>query len=318
MIRSRALRTVAFCVALTLLGVLTLALGYLRWDAGRSRDLWFEQRKGEIQSTAIDRQINGQLRTVASVQLTSDSDLEVSFRVLRDGTGSEPLPVLIVLGGHRTGSRAIRFFDDVGERAIVALDYPYDGPQKVRGLAESARTIPLIRQAFLDTPPAISLTLDWLHEQPWVDRKEIVMVGVSLGVPFSATAAARDTRLSGLVLIHGAADNRLWLEQNIARRIDAEFLRPAMATLMHWLAYGPLFDTKERVAAVSPRPVVIVGARNDERMPDDQTERLFEAARQPKTLRWTDGSHVDPDRDEVIEALLEIADEELPFPAAGL
>jgi hypothetical protein len=41
---------------------------------------------------------------------------------------------------------------------------------------------------------------------------------------------------------------------------------------------------------------------------------LFEAAREPKTLRWTDGAHVDPAREDVIEELLQIAGEELPLP----
>lgn len=139
------------------------------------------------------------------------------------------------------------------------------------------------------------------------------MAGVSLGVPFAATAAARDERLSGLLLIHGAADNRLWLELNVARRLDVEILRPLASVLLHWLAYGPVVDTRKRVAAVSSRPVVIVGARDDQRTPEHQTNRLFDAAREPKLLRWTEGGHVGPGRDDVIEALLRIADEELPF-----
>jgi fermentation-respiration switch protein FrsA (DUF1100 family) len=139
------------------------------------------------------------------------------------------------------------------------------------------------------------------------------MVGASLGVPFAATAAARDERLSGLLLVHGAADNRLWLEKNVAGRIGFEFLQPVTATLLHWLAYGPVFETMEHVAAVSPRPVLIVGARNDDRTPDGQTEALFDAAREPKILRWTAGRHVEPGRSEIIEELLRIADEELPF-----
>ena len=40
---------------------------------------------------------------------------------------------------------------------------------------------------------------------------------------------------------------------------------------------------------------------------------LFEAAGEPKKLRWTDGQHVQPGRAEIVEALLRIADEERPF-----
>lgn len=298
--------------------VLFAALAWLRWDAGQPREQWFAERHGQIKSAAVQAIDAGGNQEAAAVSIASDSGLAVDVRVIRDATAEEPLPVLVVLGGHRTGSSAVELFGDVGDRAVVALDYPYTGPQRIRGAGETLRAIPLIRQAFLDTPPAISLVIDWLQEQPWVDTSRIVMVGASLGVPFAATAAARDDRLSGLLLVHGAADNRLWLQENLSRRVDLHFLQPAMATLLHWVVYGPVFQTEEHVAAVSPRPVLIVGAREDERTPAGQTEVLYEAAREPKMLRWTEGQHLGPERTEIIEALLRIADEELPFLDQGV
>jgi dienelactone hydrolase len=209
---------------------------------------------------------------------------------------------------------AARLFPEVGDRAVVALDYPYTGPEKVRGLLQIARTVPLARQAFRDTPPAIMLTMDWLQQQDWVDSGQIIIVGASLGVPFAALAAARDPRIDGAFLVHGAADNELWLEAQVARRTEAEFLHKPFAVLLHWLAYGPTFDTRRNIAAIAPRPVLIIGARHDERTPAGQTELLFAAAEQPKWLRWTEGTHIQPDRMQVIDELLRIADEMLPFP----
>ncbi len=224
-----------------------------------------------------------------------------------------PLPVLLVLGGHRTGSDAVELFGNVGRRAVVALDYPYDGPEKVKGLGPVLKTIPLARQAFLDTPPAVSLVVDWLLEEPWVDTAQLIIVGASLGVPFAATAAARDSRIKGAILVHGAADNRLWLEAQVARRIDTKFLHRPLGTILYWLAYGPALNTAERIAQISPRPALIIGARNDERTPAGQTELLFAAAKEPKLLRWTDGQHIQPGRNEVVQDLLRIADEEMPL-----
>jgi dienelactone hydrolase len=306
-------RRALFRVTLVVILAVAAVLAWLRWDAWQPREEWFVQRHGQIQSAVVAQLDVAPGQTAASVSLTSDSGLEVFLRVIRDATETQRLPVLVVLGGHRTGSAAVELFGKVGERAVVALDYPYDGPEKIKGLFQSAKAIPQVRQAFLDTPPAISLVLDWLHDEPWVDTSRIVMVGVSLGVPFATRAAARDGRLSGLLLVHGAADNRLWLEKNIARQIDTEFLQPALATVMHWLVYGPVFETALHVAAISPRPVLIVGAREDERTPAGQTEVLFNAAQEPKLLRWTEGLHVDPGRTDIIDDLLRIADEELPF-----
>ena len=298
-------------VLLTVVFTMALALAWLRWDAGRPREEWFDARQGTLVAATPESEVSSNDVVAKSLELHSDSGLRTTMRVVRPANPPTQLPVLLILGGHRTGSDAVDLLGSATGRAIIALDYPYDGPQRVRGLLPTLSILPGIRQAFLDTPPSISLTLDWLAQQPWADRERIFLVGASLGVPFAATAAARDERISGLMLVHGAADNRLWLEANIARRMDRAWLQPALATILHWVAYGPVFDTRERVAAVAPRPVLIVGARDDERTPAGQTEQLFEAAGEPKKLRWTDGQHIEPERIEIIRELISIADEEL-------
>lgn len=311
--RIARLRSVLIYLVLAAVLAMTLSLTWLRWESSLPRDEWFTERQGRIESVVAERSttVYGQLSE--SVSLLSDSGLRVSFRVIRNVVVDTPLPVLVILGGHRTGSDAVDLFGDVGDRAVVGVDYPYDGPEKARGVMTIARTIPLARQAFLDTTPAISLIFDWLVEQDWADRNKMVVIGASLGVPFAAAAAARDERISGVMLVHGAADNRLWFQVQVARRIDAEFLHYPLATVLNWLAYGPLFDTGKNIAAVSPRPVLIIGARHDERAPPGQTEVLFDAAHDPKRLRWTEGQHVQPGRTEIIAELLRIAEEELPF-----
>ena len=310
--RSRVRRVLVHALAYLVLSA-TLAVTWLRWESGLPRDDWFNERQGQIESMATESSVSAYGQHAESVRLVSDSGLNVFFRVVRNVEFDAPLPVLVVLGGHRTGSDAVELFGEVGNRAIVGVDYPYDGPQKVKGVIPIAKVIPLARQAFLDTTPAVSLVVDWLVRQAWVDKSRIVVVGASLGVPFAAAAAARDERITGVMLVHGAADNRLWFEAEVARRIDAKFLHYPLATILHWLAYGPVLDTRKHVAKISPRPVVIIGARDDERTPAGQTELLFDAARDPKRLRWTEGQHIQPNRAEIIEALLRIADEELSF-----
>lgn len=291
----------------------TVGLTWLRWEAHQPRDDWFDERRGHIDSLTIEDSITDDGQLSALVTLRSDTGLSFSFRVIRypaDG----PLPVLLVLGGHRTGSDAVELFGNVGERAVVALDYPYDGPERVRGLGPVLKAIPAARRGFLDTVPAVSLLVDWLLEEPWVDPEQLVIVGASLGVPFAATAASRDPRIKGAILVHGAADNRLWLQRQVERRVDTKILHWPLGTILYWLAYGPVLNTPERAARISPRPVLIIGARDDERTPAGQTELLFAAVNEPKLLRWTGGRHIQPGRNEVVEELLRIADEELPLP----
>ena len=308
----RLAKVFAFLVIATVT-VMTVALAWLRWESSQPRDEWFVDRHGEVETVETEQAYTDQGQLAESVRLVSSSGLEVSFRILRAADAEEPLPVLLVLGGHRTGSRVVELFSDVETRTVVGVEYPYDGPEKVKGVIPIAKTTPLVRQAFLDTVPAVSLVLDWLVEQPWVDKNRIILIGASLGVPFAAAAAARDERITALMLVHGAADNRLWIEMQIARRMDARFLHYPLSIVLHWMAYGSVLDTAVHVANIKPRPVLIVGARADERTPAGQEIRLFEAAQEPRRLRYTNGQHVEPDREDILLELWNILQEEQPF-----
>ena len=298
---------------LAIVAALVIGLTWLRWESNRPRQVWWDERQGQIAGVELETGTTQFGQRTDSVTLASDSGLRVFARVVRDETSNGRLPVLIVLGGHRTGSDAVDLFGDVGDRVVVGVDYPYTGPQRVRGARQILSTLPLASQAFLDTVPAVSLVLDWIIEHPWADTDRIVIIGASLGVPFATTVAARDKRIAGAVLVHGAADNRLWLEAQLGRRMDAKFLHYPLSIVLHWIAHGPAMDTREHVGRIAPRPVVIIGARNDERTPAGQVELLYELAGEPKRLRFTDGLHVEPDRPDIVAALLQIADEEMEF-----
>lgn len=306
-------RTILKYLVLLVILAVVLPVVWLRWESHQPRDDWFNDRQGRLTSIESQQSDISAAQISETVRLTSDSGLKVSFRVIREAAVEAPIPVMVILGGHRTGSDAVDLFGDVHGHAILGVDYPYDGPEKVKGLIPIATTIPKARQAILDIVPAVSLMLDWLHEQPWVDRNRIVVVGASLGVPFAASAASRDERISGIMLVHGAADVRLWLEVQVARRIEPEYLHYPMGTVLYWLAYGPVFDTGQHVANLTPRPVLIVGARDDERTPAGQTEVLFEASSEPKRLRYTEGQHIQPNRTDIVADLLRIAEEEWAF-----
>ena len=307
-------RRVVRAAGLAVAALLLLALGGLAWlyaDAQRDRGDWFAERHGRLAGSAREELASAPALVASRVRLESTSGLAVTLRVLRPRDATGALPVLMLLGGHRTGADAVELFDDVGSRIVVALDYPYDGPFRTRTLASTLGAVPAIRRAFLDAAPAIWLATDWLLTQEWADPERIALAGVSLGVPFAATAAAHDERIAALVLVHGAADNRAWIAQNIARRADLGPLLGPAATVANWLVYGDLHDTDRHVAMLSPRPVVIVGAREDERVPAGQAEMLFEAAGEPRRLRWTAGRHVQTGRKDVVDELLALADEEL-------
>ncbi len=283
------------------------ALGWWLADHARPRHDEFVARRGasvtaELQAVAEER---GGF-TSQAVSLSSDSGLRVNVRVLRPAGRHPPLPVVVLLGGHRTGRDAVDLVGDPGSIIMVALDYPYHGPNAIRSASDFFRGIADIQQALLDTPPAASVVLDWLSIQDFADVGRAEIVGVSFGVPFSAVAGGLDERFTRVWLIHGGAGNRGWIEHNLRERIPQRWLRGPAASLVHLLVHGNSFDTEEWVARIAPRPVVVIGARDDDRLPEHKVERLYAAAGEPKELIWTEGGHVDPRRPELVRALLDI------------
>ncbi len=292
-------RTAVFLIAVAALSFIVFVL-----DARRDRDLYFSERRG-ADFTVIEEP--GQPGDNRLLRLSSETGLDVRIRVIRPlQLTQEPLRTLLIIGGHRTGSRAVELADRPACCNIVAIDYPMDGELESDTLRSILMSVKSVRHAALDTVPAIFLAVSWLESQDWVDKQRLELVGASLGVPFAATAAALDTRIDKLWLIHGAADNQAWLQHNVARRGTGPLMQPVYAKLIYWLLYADNFDTGRRVASIAPRPVAIIGARQDERTPAGQAEALFDRAGEPKELMWTDGAHIEPDRTEIIGGLLQL------------
>lgn len=298
-----------------------LALAALWWCwhlATRPRPERLDARHGSIvgaETTETTHTREGAL--VEAKRLTTDTGLVVDLRVLRQTDRDDrPRPTVLLLGGHRTGRDAVKLVGEPGDLVIVALDYPYAGPERIRGLRAGLGAVPLVRAALLDTPVAVSVALDWLAQQPWVDTGHVELAGVSLGVPFAATAGARDERFRRVWLIHGAADNREWLANNLASRIGSRPVRQLVAHLLIRFAHGATLDTERAVARIGPREVVVVLAREDASVPADSAARLAAVATGPVETRWTEGGHVHPRKPETVQALVALVRDAVTASAA--
>ncbi|BET65683.1 hypothetical protein ASA1KI_06010 [Opitutales bacterium ASA1] len=295
-------------------------------DHLRPRHDRFLERVGTISSERIvSTRPTAPGYTAKQVYLVSSSGLEARFAVLRPNhlREDERLPLMVLLAGHRTGRDAVDVVGTPGPIAVAALDYPYDGPERFSGAREALAHLPAMQRALLDTPPATLLALEWLAAQPWVDPERIELVGVSLGTPFAAVAGALEPRFRRVWFLHGGADNRAWLDASLAEDIPSSFLRRPAAALLHLLAHGATFDTERWVARIAPRPIVVVGARQDEGLTRENVQRLHDAATGPRELVWTDGGHVQPNRPAIVRELLDIVTARLdaagsdPYPKIG-
>jgi dienelactone hydrolase len=258
---------------------------------------------------------------VRDVRLRAASGLEVELTIKRPIAGDDKQarrPLAVVLGGHRRGRKAVQFIPDAGGMIVAALSYPYAGEPRPDAL-EFVKDIPNIRQAFLDTPPAIMLALDYLLTQPDVDPTWIELVGVSLGGPFVTIAAALDQRISRVWVVHGSAGSYGPLEVSMRREIPVPGVRHVAAALSA-LIINPSMAPEHWAHRVAPRPFVMVNARADERMPRELVERLFDGAREPKKMVWLQGGHVRSNAavlKPLVDTVVAMMAQQPPRPAGG-
>lgn len=229
------------------------------------------------------------------VRLVATSGLAVDMVVRRATSDSgRRLPVAIILGGPYRGHEAARMVGDTRGVVVAAMSYPFTGNPRPDA-ATFLREIPKIRAAFLDTPPAIMLAVDYLLREPDVDSTRVEAIGVSLGAPFVTVAGAIDPRITRVWAVHGSGGSYRPLEANMRRTIKFAPLRMLAAGIANVIIAGPRLDPVGWVGQISPRSFMMVNAIDEERLPKSSVEALYEAARDPKEQIWMSGAHVHGD-----------------------
>jgi dienelactone hydrolase len=280
-----------------LLGLVVLSCSALAFAAYLLRDPLprFLERRSALASAVESPSFIDAGYHLRTVRLTATSGLAVDLttrRAVEEGSGR--LPLVVVLGGHYTGRNAVRFLGDTRGTVVAALSYPFTGDPRPDAVT-FLREIPKIRAAFLDTPPAIMLALDYLLARPDVDTTRVEAVGVSLGAPFICIAGALDTRYTRVWVLHGSGGSYAPLEMNMRRTIRLAPLRIAAASIANVIIAGPRLAPEKWVPRISPRPFMMVSAEGDERLPRASVESLFRSAREPKQAVWMPGAHVHGD-----------------------
>jgi dipeptidyl aminopeptidase/acylaminoacyl peptidase len=136
-------------------------------------------------------------------------------------------------------------------------------------------------------PDDVIAALDYLEGGVWpqVDAERLGLVGHSLGGWAAVIAAAEDQRARGVCVYGGVVDLR-------TRDYSADFVAREFTPWLHGSTpeqfltevdelhdrYAPL----DRVASVSPRPLMVIHGGSDTHVPTDQARRLFDRAGDPR------------------------------------
>ena len=293
-------KAILITAAVVVVGLCAFVLYMLRDPRPR-----FETRRSSLASVVESAPVIDGPSSFQDVTLTATSGLQVRLNVRRQVADSgRILPGVVILGGHVTGATAAKLVGEAPGIAVAAVSYPFSGNPKP-GTATFLREIPKIRGAFLDTPPALMLVMDYLYRRSDVDTTRIEAVGVSLGAPFVTIAGALDARFTRVWALHGSGGSYAPLEASMRRTIGFGPLRALAATVANVLISGPRLAPEKWAGQIAPRPFVMVNATDDERLPRESVEALYAGAAEPKELIWMSGRHIHADA-ETIQRLVQI------------
>jgi dienelactone hydrolase len=305
-------------LAIVCLGLVAAAVATVAWLLRDPVPAMLARRASLAGVDVLDTREAGNYRD-EHVRVRSTSGLAVELTVrapLAAAPDAPRRPLFLILGGRRTGRESAAVLEDTRGTIAVGLEYPYDGPHDLRGFAV-IRHVPAIRRAVLDAAPAALLALDYLCARPDVDATRVELVGASFGAPFAVIAAALDPRVTRLWLLHAGAPPYELLEANLEQDVPFAPARAAVAALANLLGSGPRLDPARWVREVAPRPVIMINALEDERIPRHAALTLFAAARDPKELHWLPGMHVQRDRRELLDHLVQTVYDLAARPASG-
>ena len=292
--RGRRAARIALYGAVALALITAVAAVFLMGD---QRPHIERRRSHLVDATAAPVEPSDPGHAVDRVTLVAASGLGVSMSVKRpadtvsDCAGDTARSAVILLGGHRTGERAVHLIDDTRGTVVAAISYPFAGNPRVKGLAIIGE-VPAIRRAVLDTPAAVMLAVDYVSRLPCVDPARIEAVGVSLGAPFAIIASAMDSRISRVWAVHGAGGIYAPLEFNLRRQLGSRAFSVPVAVIASVLLSGEQLAPERWAPEIAPRPLLMINALDDERIPRESVERLYRTAAEPKEMIWLPGAHV--------------------------
>lgn len=195
--------------------------------------------------------------------------------------GQGPLPLALVQHG-AGGSKDADYLDAVRLRwvergvAVASIDFPLHGERASAKLSEqllatlapgarpSADAAALFGEFARQSVADLARAVDALGALPEIDAARVAYVGFSLGAILGSLYVPYDARVRAAVLAVGGAG-----------------IGP------------PALDPTAHIGRFAPRPLLLVNATRDERIPRDAADALHAAAGHPKEIEWFDAGHYD-------------------------
>jgi len=230
-----------------------------------------------VQSIRAERALPGGGRRV-----TLDFGLERSDErvpaILSLPAGEGKAPGVLLLHGY--SSHKEQMADTLGRVllrhgvASLAIDLPLHGERRGGVDMQAMRNPMALASAWRAAQAEARTALGYLGARAEIDPACLAIVGYSMGSFLGVLVAAQERKVRALVLAAGG---------------DLPDGTP-FERLVRTLA-----DPLRAVRKLDGRPLLMVHGKRDRTVTPAQAQRLFDAAGEPKTLRWWDAGHYLPD-----------------------
>jgi dienelactone hydrolase len=212
------------------------------------------------------------IRRSATVELAGTQ--VPSILLLPDSSG--PFPAVLLLHGYSSSKEqlASTMGRSLAVRGIasLAIDLPLHGSRD-DAIVEQARANPLgLMQHWNMALTEARAAVNWLRAHDAIDPERVSIAGYSLGSYIGLqTAEAGEHVASVIIAAGGDLPTTRW-------------------TNMVRMMLDPLKPAK----SLNGRPLLMLHGKFDRTIPPEQAQRLYEAASEPKELRWYDSGHALP------------------------
>lgn len=250
------------------------------------------------------------LRQTEIQEITTDQDIDIVKMLVH----SEALPsvqlflrgpagfltatdysyqTLFIASGFFTGASGVQLLGDIPKTVVIGYEYPYSTASILQDPAKLLHT-------FRVTAGQIALSLKWVTQQKWVKPNKTIAMGVSLGGLFLPTALhiAQEMNVSVSHVVFGftGADLKAILTNNLKDQVSTNiadslsFVIPAVNALNDPQLHLPYLKGQ----------FLVVHAEQDQVIPREATEELFDLLPQPKSKIMLQGKHIDTTQTELI------------------
>jgi uncharacterized protein len=231
-----------------------------------------------IRQNILDRDaVDGGTRTTLTYRVGDGEAVPALLLAPPDGGSGAPAPAALLLHGY--SSRKEDMAGPVGRAllregiASLSIDLPLHGTRSDPVQAQAARNPLALMQLWRTALSDARLGIEYLAARPDIDRTRMAIVGYSMGSFLSVLLAAEDARLRAVVVAAGGDLPQGTAFAGVARMVA---------------------DPLAAVRRLGGRPLLMVHGRRDRTVLPEQAQRLYDAAAEPKELRWYDAGHYLP------------------------